>query len=194
MAPGQFLPELGPGGEVGGELLAEGHRPAIGVFTVLGTAQNLVHAPHPIVGPRLPRPFLFGGGRFLGRLGVILDHLVQEVLLLRAQLLLARELFDGRFGRDRLDGLAGTLVEEAFMFVGGLQRPVALGQLVALPFDDEALLFRPDQAPGRADHAGDQGQQDQRRCRAPARLFRRTNLRKRYQGDGGHAWTGSSAR
>ena len=83
MAQGQFLSELGPRGEVGGELLAERHRPAISVFTVLGTAQNLVHAPHPRVGSRLPRPFLFGGGPFLGDLGVILDHLVQEVLLLR---------------------------------------------------------------------------------------------------------------
>ena len=73
--------------------------------------------------------------------------------MLRAQLRLARELFDGRFGRDRLDGLAGTFVEEAFMFVRCLQRLVALGQFVALLFDDEALLFRPNQAPGRADHA-----------------------------------------
>ena len=67
VARGQFLPELGPGGEVGGELLEEGHRPAISVFTVLGTAQNLVHAPHPMVGPRLPRPFLFGSGLLPGQ-------------------------------------------------------------------------------------------------------------------------------
>ncbi len=50
------------------------------------------------------------------------------------------------------------------MFTGCLQRLVALGQLVALILDDEALLFRPNQAIGRADHAGDQGQQDQQPC------------------------------
>ena len=47
------------------------------------------------------------------------------------------------------------------MFTGCLQRLVALGQVVALILDDTALLFRPNQAIGRADHAGDQGQQDQ---------------------------------
>ena len=147
VAHGQVQPELRLGGEVGGELLAERHRPAIGIFTVLGTAQNLVHAAHPMVGPPLPRPFLLGSGCFLGRLGVILDHFVQEVLLLRPQLLLARELIDGLVGRDRLDGLAGTLVEEAFTFVGCLQRLVALGQFVALPFDDDVAAVPPESGP-----------------------------------------------
>jgi hypothetical protein len=113
-----------------------------------------------MVGPRLPRPFLLGGGRFLRSLGVILDHLVQEVLLLRAQLLLARELFDRRFGHDRLNGLAGTLVEEASMFMGCLQRLVALGQLVALPFDDEALPVSFDQAQRRPNDPDHQCQKD----------------------------------
>jgi hypothetical protein len=47
----------------------------------------------------------------------------------------------------------------AFMFVGCLQRLVALGQLVALPFDDNALLFRPNQAEARPDDASHQSQQ-----------------------------------
>ena len=97
VAQGQFLPELGPGGEVDGEFLAARHCTAISVFTVLETAQNLVHVPHPKVSSRLSRPFLFGGGPSLRRLGVVLDHFVQEVFLLRSQLLLARELLDGSF-------------------------------------------------------------------------------------------------